>query len=141
MNLDFFTKSFLHLANAVIALVAGLIGSYLQAFESSGVSQSWPESRFMYIEAIAGLSILLALIWLVPKVMGWVHYLTDFVLLLLWVVSYGLLVDFTKQFNCGSIWAFNEITKPGTCQRWMAAVAFSFLSICFWFISALVVGL
>jgi hypothetical protein len=37
----------------------------------------------------------------------------------------------------GSIWAWGNITDRGTCERWKAAVAFSFLSGIFWLASTL----
>jgi hypothetical protein len=44
-------------------VVAGIIGSYLDSY---GGANAWPEKRFIYTETIAGLSILLSLIWLFP---------------------------------------------------------------------------
>lgn len=65
--------------------------------------------------------------------------MTDFVLFVLWIVAFGLLVNFIGPLHCGSIWAWGNITQKGTCERWKAAVAFCFLSAIFWLVSALVV--
>src|SRR4051794_13790657 len=43
--------------------------------------------------------------------------------------------------HCGSIWHWGDITENGTCQRWKADVAFSFLSFIFWLASAIIVSL
>lgn len=48
---------------AFAAVVAGIVGHYLASFDSI---QPWPESRWIYTEVIAGLSMLLGLIWLIP---------------------------------------------------------------------------
>lgn len=55
------------------------------------------------------------------------------------MVAFGLLVNFIGPMNCGSIWAWGNITDKGTCERWKAAVAFAFLSGMFWLASTLVV--
>lgn len=81
---------------------------------------------------------LLALIWLIPFKSGFVHHTADLVLFVLWIIAFGLLVNFIGPLHCGSIWAWGNITEKGTCQKWKAAVAFSFLSAIFWLFSALV---
>ncbi|MCJ1303014.1 hypothetical protein MMC08_005820 [Hypocenomyce scalaris] len=120
---------------AFAATVAGLIGHYLRAFDKA---DSWPEKRFIYTEVVAGLSILFALIWLLPFSGGFIHYPIDLVLFVAWIVAFGLLVNFIGPLSCGSIWHWGNITEKGTCERWKAAVAFSFLSAIFWLVSALV---
>lgn len=122
-------------ANVILAVVAGLIGHYLRAFDKAN---SWPEKRFIYAEVVAGISMLLALVWLIPFKSGFVHHTADLVLFVLWIIAFGLLVNFIGPLHCGSIWAWGNITEKGTCQKWKAAVAFSFLSAIFWLISALV---
>jgi hypothetical protein len=44
-------------------VVAGVVGSYLHDYESGN---GWPLGRLIYIEIIAGISILLSLLWLFP---------------------------------------------------------------------------
>ena len=53
----------------------------------------------------------------------------------------SLALQFIGPMHCGSIWHWGDITQKGTCQRWKADVAFSFLSFIFWLASALVVSL
>jgi len=119
------------------ATVAGLIGHYIHIFTKG---DTWPEKRFIYTEVVAGLSILLALIWLIPFTGGFIHYPVDLVLFALWLAAFGLLVDFIGPLHCGSIWHWSKITEHGTCERWKAVVAFSFLSAVFWLTSALLVS-
>lgn len=44
-------------------VVAGVIGYYLHQFSDI---DAWPQARWIYTEVVAGLSILLGLIWLIP---------------------------------------------------------------------------
>lgn len=119
---------------AFAAVVAGIIGEYLHAFDKAN---AWPQSRFIYAEVVAGLSLLFALIWLIPFASSFIHWPVDLVLFIAWMVAFGLLVDFIGPMNCGSIWSWGNITDKGTCERWKAAVAFSFLSGIFWLVSTI----
>ncbi len=118
--------------------MAGLIGSYLHAYHNS--TRGWPQGRFFYTEIIAAISIFMALFWLIPTASSFLHYIADFVLFVLWMVAFGLLVNFIGPLHCGSVFAWGDITQKGTCQRWKAAVAFSFLSSLFWLASCLLVS-
>lgn len=84
---------------------------------------------------------LFALIWLIPFSATMIHYIIDLILFILWMVAFGLLVNFIGPLRCGSIWRWGDITEKGTCERWKAAVAFTFLSAMFWLASALIVRL
>ncbi|KAI9675536.1 MAG: hypothetical protein M1829_003340 [Trizodia sp. TS-e1964] len=117
------------------ATVAGLVGKYLH---DNDANDNLPGKRFIYTEVVAGLSILLALLWLIPFADGFIHWPVDLLLFVLWIVAFGLLVDFIGPLNCGSVFAWGDITQQGTCERWKAAVAFTFLSAIFWLASALV---
>ena len=48
----------------VSKVVAGIIGNYLHEYDNSSIG--WPQARWIYTVVIAGLSILLGLIWLIP---------------------------------------------------------------------------
>jgi len=69
----------------------------------------------------------------------WTHFLTDAVLFIGWIVAFSVLVQYIDPMGCGSVWAWGDIMKGGTCSRWKAAVAFSFLSLSFWLLTALTV--
>ena len=99
------------------------------------------DANFIYTIIVAGSSIALALFWLFPRQKMTTHFLTDVLLFIMWTVAFGVFTDYIKPMGCGSIWAWGDIVKGGTCSRWKAAVAFSFLSTCFWLLTALTVTL
>ena len=117
-------------------MVAGIIGSYLHGYSHT---HSWPGGRFIYSEVIAGLSILLALVWLLPLTNNFHHWPTDIILSLAWFAVFGLLVNYIGGTNCkSSVFNWTIVTSGGVCGRWKASEAFSFLSAIFWLASALV---
>jgi len=121
---------------AFAAVVAGITGAYLNSV--SGESDStYPIPRFIYTEVVAAISILLALLWLLPFSGGFIHWPVDFLVSACWFVSFGLLVNFIGPLDCGNIFYWGDITQEGVCQRWKADVAFAFLSAIFWLASAL----
>jgi Membrane-associating domain len=88
---------------------------------------------------IAGLSILLALLWLLPFSGGFIHWPADVIISLAWFAVFGLLVDYIHGTDCSSsVFNWAGITKGGVCNRWKASEAFSFLSALFWLVSAIV---
>lgn len=88
----------LRLAELVFAaIVAGLNGNYLHSVE--GVD-AWDIKRFIYTEVVAGLSILLAIIWLIPFSSSFIHWPADLILSVCWFVSFGLLVEYLDG-SCG----------------------------------------
>lgn len=116
-------------------VVAGLIGSYLHDFDKKN---AWPKKRFVYTEVIAGVSILLSLLWLLPfasSIFGWPM---DLILAAAWFAAFALLVDSLHGQDCGRTFNWSGITNSGLCNRWKAAEAFSFLSAIFWLVSAII---
>jgi hypothetical protein len=121
---------------AFAAVVAGIIGSYLHGFDAT---HSWPGARFIYTEVIAAISILLAIIWLLPFAGGFIHWPADLILCAAWFAVFGLLVNFIHGTNCSSsVFDWAGITRGGVCNRWKASEAFSFLSAIFWLASTIV---
>jgi len=121
---------------AFAAVVAGLTGDYLHSVNDESNSD-WSKGRFIYTEIVAGLSILLAIIWLFPFSGTFIHWPIDFLISVAWFVAFGLLVNFIGPLDCGNIFYWADITQQGVCQRWKADVAFCFLSAIFWLASAL----
>lgn len=119
---------------AFAAIVAGLNGDYLHAVRHV---DPWHLGRFIYAEVVAGLSILLALIWLFPFSGSFIHWPVDFFISMAWFAAFGLLVDWLNG-NCGYVFDWDAISFDGTasCAQWKAIVAFSFLSAIFWLASA-----
>ncbi|OQE39772.1 hypothetical protein PENCOP_c006G02240 [Penicillium coprophilum] len=123
---------------AFAAVVAGVIGHYLaQVNHSSSDVDWWPQSRWIYTEVIAGLSILLGLIWLIPFSSGFFSWPMDILISLAWFAAFGVLVDALHHMPCGSIWSWH-FRGDRMCGRWKAAEAFSFLSAIVWLVSAIV---
>ncbi|KAJ5381649.1 uncharacterized protein N7496_004077 [Penicillium cataractarum] len=119
---------------AFAAVVAGIIGHYLASLD--GIS-SWAQARWIYTEVIAGLSILLGLIWLIPFSSGFFSWPIDILISFAWFAAFGILVDALHHLSCGSIWAWH-FRGDAVCGRWKAAEAFSFLSAIVWLVSAIV---
>lgn len=123
---------------AFAAVVAGIIGSYLHAYNNS-VENEWPRARWIYTEVVAGLSILLGLIWVIPFSGGFISWPLDLILSLAWFASFGLLVDSLYDINCrGGAFDWGGLLDGGLCDRWKASSAFAFLSAIFWLVSTIV---
>ncbi|KEF52927.1 uncharacterized protein A1O9_10833 [Exophiala aquamarina CBS 119918] len=123
---------------AFAGIVAGIVGKYLHDYRS-GSDQ--PLARFIYIEIVAGISLLLGLLWLLPFASGFVHWPVDVFVSAAWFAGFGVLVQWrnSAQGACaGDTFAWDQISLRGTCGRWRATEAFSFLSAIFWLVSALV---
>ncbi|KAL1855393.1 hypothetical protein VTK73DRAFT_8545 [Phialemonium thermophilum] len=119
---------------AFAAIVAGLTGDYLHSVRGSS---SWDQGRFIYTEVVAGLSILLSLLWLFPFSGSFIHWPADVVISICWWVVFGLLVNFLHG-NCGYVFNWYGINFDGhnTCPQWKADIAFAFLSALCWLVSA-----
>lgn len=101
-------------------------------------ASNWPHARFIYTEIVAGLSILLALLWILPFAGGFFSWPIDLILSFAWFAAFGLLVNFVHGTNCGgSTFDWSNITHGGVCNRWRTAEAFSFLSAILWLASTL----
>ncbi|KAF8429197.1 marvel domain-containing protein [Tirmania nivea] len=125
----------LQLASA--AIVTGIIGDYISYTNQAGVS---PGDRFVYTIVIAAFSLLTSLILLVPFTASLTVFPLDFLFFILWIVSFGLVVDFIAPMNCEWGWSWNGryyLSEVDQCQRWKACLAFIFLSAMFWLMSAI----
>lgn len=71
------------------AIVAGITGWVLAR---SG-KHAHGFGRFVYTEVIAGLTILVALLWLIPLSSAFVHWPFDIFVSICWFVAFGLLVN------------------------------------------------
>lgn len=47
--------------------MAGIIGYYLNSFDKL---EAWPQARWIYTEVVAGVSIILGFLWLIPCSFG-----------------------------------------------------------------------
>jgi hypothetical protein len=121
---------------AFAAIVAGLTGDYLHSVQGSS---SWDQGRFIYTEVVAGLSIILSIIWLFPFSGSFIHWPADLFLSVAWFVAFGLIVNWLNG-TCGYIFDWSGISLHGvdTCAEWKADIAFTFLSAICWLVSAIV---
>lgn len=75
------------------AVIAGVNGQYLYRSKASTLFLS----RFIYTEVVAGISILLALIWLIPFSGTFTHWPVDILISVLWWASFGALVHVRRH--------------------------------------------
>lgn len=136
MALDRIFSFFFRLAElAFAAIVAGITGQYLH--QNRGAS-SWSLSRQIFTEVVAGLSILLALLWLLPFSRSFIHWPIDLLLAICWFVAFGLLVNLIGN-SCGYIFNWSNVNPGGDqCGQSKANIAFCFLSAICWLVSALI---
>ncbi|KAL4895454.1 LCCL domain-containing protein [Aspergillus ambiguus] len=118
------------------AIVAGIIGYYLNSLDDL---EPWPQARWIYTEVIAGLSILLGLVWLIPFSSGFFSWPLDVLISFAWFAAFGILVDALHKLPCGGVFSWGNLIDRNECGRWKAAEAFSFISAVVWLVSALVV--
>ncbi|OKL64539.1 hypothetical protein UA08_00662 [Talaromyces atroroseus] len=121
---------------ACATVVAGIIGYYLHEWTNDHLD-AWAEGRWIYTEVVAGLSLLLGLLWLIPFAHTFFIWPIDIILSLAWFASFGLLVNALGDINCGGAFSWGGITHNDICGRWRAAEAFSFLSAIFWLVSGI----
>ncbi|PFH62598.1 hypothetical protein XA68_12850 [Ophiocordyceps unilateralis] len=119
---------------AFAVIVAAVTGYYLH--NNSG--SAWSLARFIYTEVVAGISILLGLLWLLPFASTFSHWPADIFISLLWWASFALLVNLVGT-SCGAIFDWQNVSPTGDeCGRVKADIAFAFLSAVVWLASALV---
>jgi len=134
------------------AIVAGILGRYLSLLNNANAPAN---SRIVYTEVMAGISILLAIILGPPLKYSFYCFGLDFALFICWMVAFGLLCNLTVSHGCDSYWYWNywgyywgrywytappsSITQSivGTvaCQQRRATLAFSFIGGWIWFTS------
>lgn len=116
------------------AVVAGITGHYLHLQRGQS---SWQLGRFIYTEVVAGLSILLAILWLLPFSGSFIHWPIDLVLSLAWFAAFGLIVN-SLGGSCGNTFDWSGLGLRGNdCGSWKTNQAFAFLAAICWLVSAL----
>jgi hypothetical protein len=114
-----------------------LTGQYLHQVKGTS---AWSKKRFIYTEVIAAIGILFSLLFLLPFAASFLHWPVDFLLFAGFMVAFGLLANYIGP-DCGSIWNWNGITGHGSCDKFKADIAFTFLAAIFFLVSALLVSL
>ncbi|MCJ1474027.1 hypothetical protein MMC13_002685 [Lambiella insularis] len=113
--------------------VAGIVGKYMHDGVTGDLNA--PIFQFIAIATLAFLSAFTSALGLVPIVTRTIYCVIETVMFIEWIVIFGLLFHFVGTLNCGSLWAWGDLTAPGQCSQWKAAVAFGLLSAAFWFLS------
>lgn len=116
-------------------MVVGIIGSYFPFF---GHRAGWPIKRFIFAVVVAGISILLSLLYLLAFRGAFHAWPMDLILAATWFSAFGLLVNSHHGQSCSMTYRRNSIPYDGYCNRSKAAEAFSFLSGLVWLVSAVV---
>lgn len=85
------TSVFFHVFEIICAaVVAGTVGWYLHAVDNAGAHVN---SRLVYTQATAGISLFLSLILIVPLRYSFLAFPLNFILFVMWMVAFGLLVN------------------------------------------------
>ncbi|KAE9579648.1 hypothetical protein CGCF415_v003597 [Colletotrichum fructicola] len=120
---------------AFAAIVTGITGAYLHAHDNAS---SWDNGRFIYTIVVSSISMVFALVWLLPFSGSFVHWPMDIFISILWFVSFGLLVNLIGD-GCGPVFDWSNVSPRGDdCGRHKANIAFTFLSAIVWLASALI---
>lgn len=164
----------LRIAQLVFAvIVLGLTAYFLSQYEGhDGPGRGrdrdhWDENddllaRLIFSVVWSSLSIIFAIIWVIPTKSSMSGFVSDFSKLILslclmpkcllankhvflvftagWAAVFGVLVDWFNGSGCGSPWAWrNGFSMKGddSCGQWRAAQAFAFLSMITWFATGL----
>ena len=72
------------------AVVAGVLGHYLHNIHDGGAGSN---GRIVYAVVIAGISLLVALLLIVPMKFSFFGFPLDFLIFVCWMVAFGLLVN------------------------------------------------
>lgn len=110
------------------AIVAGITGWILT--QSNEHTHGF--GRFVYTVVIAAITIVVALLWLIPFSSSFVHWPFDFFVSVCWFAAFGILVHLIGD-SCGYIFNWGNVSPRGDmCGKFKADIAFSFLlAICF----------
>ena len=76
------------------AVVAGLVGEYLHFVDQANASAN---SKMVYTVALAGISLVVCLICMVPLNILFYGFLLDAALFVMWMTAFGLLVNVSKS--------------------------------------------
>jgi len=134
------------------AIVAGLVGEYLHYVSNA---HDHAPSRMVYTIALAGISMIVALVCIIPLEVLFFGFILDAALFVMWMVSFGLLANLTGSGGCNSGWYYSSWgyywggwytfpTYPGgsvigttACGKWRATLAWTFIGGIIWLASAI----
>jgi len=120
------------------ATIAGVLGQYVGAVDFSLLFIA-----VTYTEALAGMSILLAFLWMFPFRAMSAHYAATTIsltLFFLWVLSFALVHLHMAEYRCDIQMRDRTGFISSHCVRWNVARAFGFLSAMAWLFSFIAVS-
>ncbi|KAH8695296.1 hypothetical protein BGW36DRAFT_199942 [Talaromyces proteolyticus] len=121
---------------AFAAIVAGLIGYFLNVLGGDG--DSWTTGRWIYAEVVAGASIVLGCILMIPSFHGCFVWPVDITLGLAWLAAFGNLVNTLDGTVCGQIDDISNFSNTNAnCAQGQAGEAFAFLSGIAWLVTGI----
>ncbi|QKX57234.1 uncharacterized protein TRUGW13939_04342 [Talaromyces rugulosus] len=125
----------LRLAQVAFAtIVAGIVGYYIHVLGSEG--DGWPIGRWIFVEALAGLSIMLGCVLMIPNLFGWFVWPIDIIISLAWFAAFGNLINALDGTLCGQISDIGSFSGTGAdCAQWQAGESFAFLSGIAWLVT------
>jgi hypothetical protein len=88
------------------AIVLSLTASFLH--QRNKYNADGPFNRLIYTLVIACLSLVLALVWMVPTTNAILHWGTDLFFAAAWFAVFGLLQEWYSQMGCGSGWNWDR---------------------------------
>ncbi|KAF7861403.1 hypothetical protein EAF04_007968 [Stromatinia cepivora] len=120
---------------AFSTIVLGITGAHLSDVRNES---AWTKKRFIYTEVTAALGLFFSLFFLLPFTWNFIHWPIDFLMFAMFMIAFGLLVDFIAPSHCGSVFRWFG-TFSDNCSRWRADVAFTFLASLF-FLGSFILG-
>ena len=90
-------------------------------------------AKFLYTLTLSAISIVIALMLLIPHHMTFRHYPVDFLMCIGWFVSFAfLLMEFNGTICEKDPRELETLLQGGGCNSGRAAFGFAFLAGCFW---------
>ncbi|KHN95596.1 uncharacterized protein MAM_06437 [Metarhizium album ARSEF 1941] len=117
---------------AAAAIVAGITGYFLNQSNAS----TWDLGRFIYVEVAACLSLLVAIVFLLPYLDAFIQLPLDIILSLVWWATFGLLFQFSG-FPCEWVFEWMDVSPfDQQCGKFKADIAFSLTAAILWMASS-----
>ena len=105
------------------------------------ILEGFHNSRWIFTEVIAGISVILSILLLLPAFTNKVRsgIAIDFLMFVAWIAAFALMVNQISPVHCGELWYLDYLTHGDTCDLWKVAVSFTLASGVAWLGSAIVV--
>ncbi|KAL2133763.1 hypothetical protein VTI74DRAFT_1745 [Chaetomium olivicolor] len=137
-------------------IVLGILARFLRVLSEAGAAR---DGRIIYGIIVASISTLFALVFMAPFMCSFLAFPFDFALFIMWLVLFCLLITRTGAHTCSAPWFRNywgyywggwwrrrpfvngpaDIANAG-CGHWRTVLAFSFMALVAFFVSAILGG-